>query len=334
MNFYWLIANFDFINRGGFSPDFLQSSPQGTLRNKKSFPQGPWRELCENIWVENNFHYGFLWLGGLGPTTLNIYWEDHPATQAVGNQLWKLGGFQPRALPRNLDRIFPPLTPSGRYRTLPVAPPGHYRILPVAALTPPGRYRILPVPPLTPPGRYRCVGNTEFRSWECWESVGNPHARTPSVERACFEVSFECWERVGKPHVLSTLKSDLKTAPLNAGGRLPVSRQRGDFPTLSQHSQCPKFCVVNSCSAWVALYRAMRLRFGYGFESCDANGPRNSQKHESDLRNTGPSQRWGGPPTVLNTRPAPKLHVVDSCSAWRRDSCNAQGGLGRGTLAA
>ena len=24
----------------------------------------------------------------------------------------------------------------------------------------------------------------------------------------------------------------------------------------------------------VALYRAMRLRFGYGFESCDANGPR------------------------------------------------------------
>ena len=25
----------------------------------------------------------------------------------------------------------------------------------------------------------------------------------------------------------------------------------------------------------VALYRATRLRFGYGFESCDANGPRN-----------------------------------------------------------
>ena len=25
----------------------------------------------------------------------------------------------------------------------------------------------------------------------------------------------------------------------------------------------------------VALYRAMRLRCGYGFESCDANGPRN-----------------------------------------------------------
>ena len=25
----------------------------------------------------------------------------------------------------------------------------------------------------------------------------------------------------------------------------------------------------------VALYRAMRLRFGYGFGSCNANGPRN-----------------------------------------------------------
>ena len=25
----------------------------------------------------------------------------------------------------------------------------------------------------------------------------------------------------------------------------------------------------------VAMYRMMRLRFGYGFESCDANGPQN-----------------------------------------------------------
>ena len=27
----------------------------------------------------------------------------------------------------------------------------------------------------------------------------------------------------------------------------------------------------------VALYRAIRLRFGYGFASCDANGPRNAK---------------------------------------------------------
>ena len=33
----------------------------------------------------------------------------------------------------------------------------------------------------------------------------------------------------------------------------------------------------------VALYHAMRLRFGYGFESCDANGPRN-------VKNTNPAK--------------------------------------------
>ena len=33
----------------------------------------------------------------------------------------------------------------------------------------------------------------------------------------------------------------------------------------------------------VALYRAMRLRCGYGFESCDANGPRN-------VKNTNPAK--------------------------------------------
>ena len=36
----------------------------------------------------------------------------------------------------------------------------------------------------------------------------------------------------------------------------------------------------------VALYRAMRLRFGYGFESCDANGLRNVKN--TNLWNTGP----------------------------------------------
>ena len=36
----------------------------------------------------------------------------------------------------------------------------------------------------------------------------------------------------------------------------------------------------------VTLYRAMRLWCGYGFESCDANGPRNVQTQT--LRNTGP----------------------------------------------
>ena len=34
-------------------------------------------------------------------------------------------------------------------------------------------------------------------------------------------------------------------------------------------------CVILEGTVLVALYRAIRLRFGYGFESCDANGPRN-----------------------------------------------------------
>ena len=44
----------------------------------------------------------------------------------------------------------------------------------------------------------------------------------------------------------------------------------------------------------VALYRAMRLRFGYGFESCDANGPRN-------VKNANPAKHRPGflPPLLL-----------------------------------
>ena len=41
-----------------------------------------------------------------------------------------------------------------------------------------------------------------------------------------------------------------------------------------RHSGNPKVSSAEM-QGLVALYRAMRLRFGYGFESCDANGPRN-----------------------------------------------------------
>ena len=34
-------------------------------------------------------------------------------------------------------------------------------------------------------------------------------------------------------------------------------------------------CLMRAFLPLVALYRAIRLRFGYRFESCDANGPRN-----------------------------------------------------------
>ena len=50
------------------------------------------------------------------------------------------------------------------------------------------------------------------------------------------------------------------------------------------------FCLTQWPDSLVALYRAMRLRFGYGFESCDANGPRNVRntnvaKHRALRRN-------------------------------------------------
>ena len=34
-------------------------------------------------------------------------------------------------------------------------------------------------------------------------------------------------------------------------------------------------CPSDKLRVLVALYRVMQLRFGYGFESCEANGPRN-----------------------------------------------------------
>ena len=49
---------------------------------------------------------------------------------------------------------------------------------------------------------------------------------------------------MGKPHVLSTLESDLKTAPLNAGGRPPSVERAWGFPTLSQRSQLQKFVLL------------------------------------------------------------------------------------------
>ena len=43
---------------------------------------------------------------------------------------------------------------------------------------------------------------------------------------------------------------------------------------LGKNARSYPYTLVESL---VALYRAMRLRFGYGFESCDANGPRNGK---------------------------------------------------------
>ena len=45
--------------------------------------------------------------------------------------------------------------------------------------------------------------------------------------------------------------------------------------TRTHRSPCVGIEHAAGLATLVTLYRAMRLRCGYGFESCDANGPRN-----------------------------------------------------------
>ena len=74
----------------------------------------------------------------------------------------------------------------------------------------------------------------------------------------------------------------------------------------------------------VALYRAMRLRRGYGFESCDANGPRN-------VKNTNiakhrpifllPLLLVGSKELVLKVPKRGQFHAAIRVTRKRCDSC-------------
>ena len=80
----------------------------------------------------------------------------------------------------------------------------------------------------------------------------------------------------------------------------------------------------------VALYRAMRLRFGYGFESCDANGPRsvkntNVAKHRPIF--LPPLLLVGSKELVLKVPKRGQLHAAICVTRKRCDSC-AQVALG------
>ena len=175
----------------------------------------------------------------------------------------------------------PPLTPPGRYRAHPVAPltpPGRYRAHPVAPLTPPGRYRILPVPLLTPPGRYRiCIrcplshlrGVTEFCRCPLshLRGVTERNARATGVNNTKFW-SWERWESVGNPHALSALSA-------------------------------PKFCVVNSCSARVALGNAPEVWEGTAAKF--GNAPEVWEGPPDALGNA--PEVWEGPPDALGNAP-------------------------------
>ena len=80
----------------------------------------------------------------------------------------------------------------------------------------------------------------------------------------------------------------------------------------------------------VALYRAMRLRFGYGFEPCDADGPRN-------VKNTNVAKQRpiylpplllvGSKELVLKVPERGQFHAAIRVARKRCDSCGqvAQG---------
>ena len=77
--------------------------------------------------------------------------------------------------------------------------------------------------------------------------------------------------------------------------------------------------ALPSLPSSVALYLAIRLRFGYGFESCDAKGPRNVK----NKRNKGPFF----PPLL----PAgSQTRAISRCNSRHNETCDscAQGALG------
>ena len=84
----------------------------------------------------------------------------------------------------------------------------------------------------------------------------------------------------------------------------------------------------------VALYRAMRLRCGYGFESCDANSQRNVKnaniaKHRPILSPT--LLLVGSKELVLKVPKQGQFHVAIRVTRKRCDSC-AQGAQGALTV--
>ena len=103
-----------------------------------------------------------------------------------------------------------------------------------------------------------------------------------------------------------------------------------------RHSLFLSFFLSLSCDQrnLVALYRAMRLRFGYGFESCDANGPRNVKntniaKHRPIF--LPPLLLVGSKELVLKVPKRGPFHAAIRVTRKRCDSC-AQVALGTRTV--
>ena len=99
------------------------------------------------------------------------------------------------------------------------------------------------------------------------------------------------------------------------------------FDSSTGKQPIKKLCLM-------ALYRAMRLRFGYGFESCDANGPRNIKnaniaKHRPIF--LPPLLLVGSKELVLKMPKRGQFHAAIRVPRKRCDSC-AQVALGTRTV--
>ena len=124
----------------------------------------------------------------------------------------------------------------------------------------------------------------------------------------------------------------------------PMGREKETTNTTKFGGDTPHFCTATilwmcpvcpvEMSRLVALYRAMRLRFGYGFESCDANGPRNVKntniaKHRPIF--LPPLLLVGSKELVLKVPKRGQFHAAIRMTRKRCDSC-AQVALGTRTV--
>ena len=83
------------------------------------------------------------------------------------------------------------------------------------------------------------------------------------------------------------------------------------------------------------MYRGIRLRFEYGFESCDVNGPRNvkdtNPAKQRPVFSFSPLLLVGSQESVLKVPKRGQFHAAIRVTPRRFDSC-AQGALGRRTV--
>ena len=77
----------------------------------------------------------------------------------------------------------------------------------------------------------------------------------------------------------------------------------------------------------MALYRAIRMRFGYGFESCDANGLRNLKDTNLAKQKPGFFSHF-----YLLVVKRGQFHAAIRVTTKRCDSCAQGAALGRRTV--